>query len=171
MSYHIDINGEPAQCSASVQKCPREHYATIEEAEQAIETQNSNKLFAPHSKLLTNTLDDAFQVPQRDDRTARDGDGLSLPEEIAVDDQKAVEKDIAKHKKSVAQGYNPRSLDELSKPRASAKFGDTDGITLAWYNQDYDKVRELYAQAHVRRYSRDPDFQLDARDLIVQARR
>jgi hypothetical protein len=45
MKYHIDRNGKPARCTATIKACPcggvSEHFDTIEQAQQAADTRNS----------------------------------------------------------------------------------------------------------------------------------
>lgn len=172
MSFHINGRGESDICGASPGRCPfdGEHYETREEADSAFEQQNDSSLFAPPGGLITNRLDEAFNQPQVDP-VAIGPDDRTMPEEMAVDEQDLIEQDIKQHKKAVASGFSPYELKNLSKPRSAAMHhGDPDAITRAWNQEDYDKVRELYATAHVRQYSRDPNFRFSVNDLITQAK-
>lgn len=172
MSYHINGRGESNICDAPPGKCPLggQHFDSREEADSAFENQNDEQLFAPQGELLTNNLDDAFSTPEIAPAMATRS-GMTMPEEIAVDEQKMIEKDIVQHKKAVAKGYSPFELKNLSEPSAMAKKnGDPDLITRAWHREDYDKVRELYATAHARQFGRDPDFRISVDELIAKAR-
>lgn len=172
MRYHTNGRGESDICDAPEGRCPLEgdHFDTREEADAAFEQKNNEQLFAPQGKLLTNRLDDAYNTPEVDP-IAVSRTKMTMPEEIAIDEQKMIEKDIAQHKKAVANGYSPFELTNLSEPTGLAKSnGDPDAIVRAWHQKDYDKVRELYATAHARQFGRDPDFRLSVSELTARAR-
>lgn len=172
MRFHINGRGESDECDAPPGKCPLggQHYESGDEADRAFEAENDGNLFAPQGKLITNRLDDAYNEPQVNPLVVG-SDNRTMPEDMAVEDQELIEADIAQHKKAVANGFSPYELKNLSSPRGVAKtHGDPDAITRAWHQEDYDKIRELYATAHVRQYSNDPDFRYSVSDLIAQAR-
>lgn len=172
MRYHTNSHGEPAPCNAKPGECPLggDHYDSPEEAVQAFEERNSESLFAPQAKLLTNNLDDAF-APREVDPVVVSSAGRTFPEDMALQEQKFIEDDIAQHKKAMSAGFGPNEIHNVSAPRGAIKrFGDPDELQRAWLLKDYDKVRELYARAHVRQFGKDPDFRMSVEDLVAQSR-
>ena len=103
MKYHMSEDRIARPCSAPEGECPLggEHYATEAEATVAIEARYSDELFPSHSRLVMNTLDEAFE--DNVDPDSLQG-GETMEEAYAVDEQTEVEEYIRRHKSAISKG-------------------------------------------------------------------
>lgn len=166
MKYHMSEDRVARPCSAPEGECPLggEHYSTEAEATSAIEERYSEELFPSHSRLVVNTLDEAFE--DNVDPDLLQG-GETMEEAYAVDEQTEIEEYIRRHKSAISKGIEPHDLKNLSTPLPVVKVhGDEVAVHRAWMNQDYDEVRLLTAKAIARKNGAVPGtFRITPEDV------
>lgn len=145
MKYHIDKNGKPALCRATVRNCPlggeESHFDTVEEAQSYADEVNKDK-FGLMSELKSTDFDTNLNRKHVIDKIADEHNYLVNKENQTESDMRRIAQ-LRSQVKRLKQHYTPYIKTasgynyEIKDPSYVARFEEVDGKAFMFSSLDY----------------------------------